>query len=226
MAVIIVRTLIIYIGLMVSMRLMGKRQLGELEISELVVTVLVADITAMPLQDIGIPLINGLIPLILLLCFEILVTGAATKSIRIRYFVFGRPSILIEDGVVCQKAMKENRFTIDELYEELRQQGITDISKVERAVLETSGILNVILFPSEQPVTARQMGISVPKIGLPLILVNEGRVMSDNLKKIDKDEQWLLDRLKSHGLCRSEDLYLFSIDESGKEYIAKQEPLL
>jgi len=223
MAIIIVRTLIIYIALIMSMRIMGKRQLGELEISELVVAVVIADMTAMPLQDIGIPLINGLIPLIMLLCCEILVTGAATKSIRLRYILFGRPSILIENGVICQKEMRKNRFTVDELYEELRQQSITDISKVQQAILETGGILNIILFPSEQPVTARQLNIPCPESGIPIILINEGRVLSDNLTKIGQTRQWLQERLNAHHVQSPDKVYLYSIDPAGNDYMAKME---
>ena len=187
MAILITRTLIIYIALLISMRILGKRQMGELEISELVVAVVVADIAAMPLQDIGIPLINGIIPLLTLLCCEILITGLATKNLRARIILYGKPSILIENGVINQTEMKKNRFTIDELYEELRQQSITDITKVERAVLETNGILNVILFPKDQPPTCKQLGIKCAEEVFPIILINEGHILQENLKRIGRD---------------------------------------
>jgi uncharacterized membrane protein YcaP (DUF421 family) len=153
------------------MRIMGKRQMGELEISELVVAVVIADMAAVPLQDIGIPMINGLIPVIILLCCEILITGIATKSIYARLLLFGRPSTLIENGIINQKEMKKNRFTIDELYEQLRQHSITDITKIERAILETSGILNIILFPEENTPTCKQLGIQCPSFITPIILI-------------------------------------------------------
>lgn len=220
MAIIIARTLIIYTALMLSMRILGKRQMGELEISELVVAVVIADIAVIPLQDIGIPLINGIIPIIVLLCCEILITGAATKSVRLRLLLFGRPSVLIENGIINQKEMKKNRFTIDELYEELRQQSITDITKVERAILETNGILNVILLPREQPPTCKQLGIRCPDESSPTILINEGRVLEDNLRKVGKDLQWLSNYLRNHHIRSADDVYLLSYDKTGKYYLS------
>ena len=223
MAIIIIRTLIIYTALMLSMRILGKRQMGELEISELVVAVVIADIAVVPLQDIGIPLINGIVPIIILLCCEILITGLATKSVRFRLLLFGRPSILIENGVINQKEMKKNRFTIDELYEELRQQSITDITKVERAILETNGIMNVILLPKEQPPTCRQLGIRCPEESCPIILINEGRIMEDNLRKSGKDLQWLKQYLRKNHIHSAADVYLLSCDKNGKYYLTLME---
>ena len=223
MAILIIRTLLIYIILILFMRILGKRQMGELEISELVVAVVIADIAVIPLQDIGIPLINGLVPIIILLCCEILITGAATKSIRFRLFMFGSPSVLIEKGIINQKEMHKNRFTLDELYEELRQQAVTDIRKVERATLETNGKLNVVLFPNEQPPTCKQMGIRCPEESAPIILINEGHTLNCNLRKIGKDVIWLNKYLKANHIKSSKDVYLLSYDKSGNIYIALSE---
>lgn len=223
MAIIVIRTFIIYLALLVSMRIMGKRQLGELEISELVVAVMAADVASMPLQDIGIPLINGLIPVALLFSFEILVTGASTKSIRFRTFVYGKPSILVENGRINQQEMRKNRFTIDELYEELRQQGVTDVSTVERAVLETGGILNVVLFPAHQPPTCEQLGIQTPSVSYPTVIINDGRVLTQNLKMMGLDEKWLQKTLRQNGFHHSAEVYLLSVDALGKLYISAME---
>ena len=215
-AILIIRTLIIYVSLIVSMRILGKRQMGELEISELVVAVVVADMVAIPLQDIGIPMINGLIPLLLLLCCEILVTGLATKNINARLLLFGKPSILIENGIINQAEMKKNRFTLDELFEELRQQNITDFKKVERAILETNGILNVIPFPEETPPTCKQLGIPCNATSIPIILINEGHVLYHNLKTIGKDTKWLNHYLKQRHIQSPSDIYLLTYDKTGK----------
>lgn len=223
MAILIIRTFIIYAALLLSMRILGKRQMGELEISELVVAVVIADIAVIPLQDIGIPLINGLVPIIILLCCEILITGAAAKSVRVRLLLFGQPSILIENGVINQTEMRKNRFTIDELYEELRQQSVTDIAKVERAVLETNGLLNVILYPREQPPTCKQLGIRCPEELSPIILINEGRILENNLQKSGKDIKWLNRYLKSNHIRSAADVYLLSCDKTGKIYLALSE---
>lgn len=223
MAIIILRTFIIYFALLVSMRFMGKRQLGELEVSELVVAVMVADVAAMPLQDIGIPMINGLIPVILLFCFEILVTGAVTKSIRFRTLLCGKPSILVANGKIDQEQMRKNRFTLDELFEELRQQGVTDLSTIERAVLETGGNLNVILFPAHQPPTCSQLGLAVPHAGYPTILINDGRVLSRNLHLMGLDEGWLAEALRSRGLDDPSAVYLMTIDGAGTVCLEEME---
>lgn len=150
MAIILIRTLIIFLALIVAMRLMGKRQLGELELSELVVAVLIADIASIPLQNPSLPLSYGLIPLLVLFCCELIFSGLTYKSIRLRKLLYGRPNFIIERGRIAQQAMHRNRFTLDELTQELRNQGILDIASVEYAVLETNGQLNIILAPAQR----------------------------------------------------------------------------
>ena len=123
------------------MRLLGKRQLGEMELSEFVLAALIADLAAHPLQDIGIPLINGLVPILTLFCCEVLISGATLKSVRLRSLFFGKPSVLILRGKVIQRELNKNRFSLDELMQELRNQGVLDISKIEYGILETDGRL-------------------------------------------------------------------------------------
>ena len=168
MAIVIVRTLIVYFALVLFMRLMGKRQLGELELPELAVAVLIADLAAHPLQDIGIPLMNGLLPVVVLFCCEVLIAGATMKSSRLRSLLYGRPAFLISKGVIDQGEMRRSRFTLDELTEELRGKGITDIAQVEYAVLETNGVLNTLLFPEFQPaLRPRPRACSPPAAATP-----------------------------------------------------------
>ena len=121
MAIVLVRTLVIYFALLITMRLLGKRQLGEMELSEFVLAALIADLAAHPLQDIGIPLINGLVPILTLFCCEVLISGATLKSVRLRSLFFGRPSVLILRGKVIQRELNKNRFSLDELMQELRR---------------------------------------------------------------------------------------------------------
>ena len=191
MAIILIRTLIIFLALIVAMRLMGKRQLGELELSELVVAVLIADIASIPLQNPSLPLSYGLIPLLVLFCCELIFSGLTYKSIHLRKLLYGRPNFIIERGRIAQQAMHRNRFTLDELTQELRNQGILDIASVEYAVLETNGQLNIILAPAQQPVTAEQMHMETEDTGYFSILINNGRILRDNLKRMGRDERWL-----------------------------------
>ena len=139
--------------------------LTVLELSELVVAVLIADIASIPLQNPSLPLSYGLIPLLVLFCCELIFSGLTYKSIHLRKLLYGRPNFIIERGRIAQQAMHRNRFTLDELTQELRNQGILDIASVEYAVLETNGQLNIILAPAQQPVTAEQMQIETEDTG-------------------------------------------------------------
>jgi len=223
MGIIFIRTFIIYIALLGAMRLMGKRQLGELELSELVITVLISDIAAHPLQDIGIPLMNGLLPVVLLFCCELIISGVIVKSNKAKEFLCGKPSFLIVNGVINQQEMKKNRFTPDELAEELRTQSMLDISKIKFAILETDGRLNIVLFPSERAVTARQLSIETDDSGYPVIIINNGKVIPNNLRLCGRDENWLHKELAARKVKSVKDVYLMSLNEAGQIYFAKSE---
>ena len=205
------------------MRLLGKRQLGEMELSEFVLAALIADLAAHPLQDIGIPLINGLVPILTLFCCEVLISGATLKSVRLRSLFFGRPSVLILRGKVIQRELNKNRFSLDELMQELRNQGILDIASVEYAVLETNGQLNIILAPAQQPVTAEQMHMETEDTGYFSILINNGRILRDNLKRMGRDERWLQKQVQQRGAQCIADVYLLMMNDAGQIYFAAKE---
>ena len=223
MAIITVRTLIVFICIYGAMRLMGKRQLGELEPSELVVAVLITDMAAHPLQDIGIPLLNGLLPIAILFSCELLISWLSLKSSRFRAFCFGRPSILMRDGRIVEKELRRCRFSLDELCEELRGKGVTDLAAVRCAILETDGSLSVLLNAAVQPVTPAQMGISVSDGGLPTTLISDGSIQRRNLKRLGKDEAWLRKELKARHVASSADVCFMSIDEQGGIYLQPRE---
>lgn len=223
MAIIFFRTFIVFLSLIFFMRLLGKRQLGELELSELVVSVLVANLVAMPLQDIGVPLLNGLVPVLILFCCEMLISGATLKSVKFRALIYGTPSILVEDGVINQYEMQKNRFTLDELTEELRNKNIMDISKIKYAILETDGTLNTILKAPEQPVTAAQMNIEATEAAMPNIIINNGRIISNNLQLNGRDKRWLQKELSNRGVSDPEEVYLMTLSSTGEIYFAKKE---
>ena len=147
MATAFIRTIVLYFLIMIGLRLLGKRQIGELEPIELVLTLLISDLAAVPMQDFGIPLLNGVIPIVTLLSLSMLLSWGSVRSIRLRRLICGSPTALILDGKVQQDAMRHNRFTLDELIEELRSQGVSDLTTVKYAVLETDGGLSVLLYP-------------------------------------------------------------------------------
>lgn len=223
MAIVICRTLIIYFALLITMRILGKRQLGELELSEFVLGALIADLASHPLQDMGIPLINGLVPIITLFCCEVLIAGLTMKSIRLRTVFFGKPSVLIARGQIVQREMRRNRFTLDELMQELRSQGRSDIRKIEYAILETDGKLNVIPYPSEVPVTAAQLGLSAPDTGLSTIVISDGRILDANLRHLGLDQSWLADRLRENGAEDAAQVFMMTVNGAGQIYFARKE---
>ena len=154
MVIAFLRTIILYLFIIVGIRLMGKRQVGELEPSELVLALLIADLAAVPMQDFGIPLLTGIIPILTLLCLTMALSVLTMKSVRFRAVLCGRPSIIVENGKLHQREMQKNRFTVDELMEELRMKGITDLNSIKYAILETNGQISVLPYAAQQPVTA------------------------------------------------------------------------
>lgn len=223
MAIVLVRTLVIYFALLITMRLLGKRQLGEMELSEFVLAALIADLAAHPLQDIGIPLINGLVPILTLFCCEVLIAGATLKSVRLRSLFFGRPSVLVLRGKVIQRELRKNRFSLDELMQELRNQGVLDISKIEYGILETDGRLNVILYASESPVTPAMLNIETSRDAYPAIIINDGHVMETNLRHLGRDMNWLTKQLNERGTHSPSDVFLMTLNKSGQIYYAAKE---
>lgn len=161
----IIRTLILYLAAVFSVRLMGKRQIGELQPTELVVTILLSEIAAIPIQDNDIPLINSIVPVMLLVGFEILSSVIGIKSVRFRKINDGNPFIIIKDGVIDQKKLKALRLTVDDLLSALRQKDVFDISDVEYAVMETNGAVSILLKPEKRGVTAQDMNITIKDSG-------------------------------------------------------------
>ena len=211
-----IRTLILYFLLMTGLRLLGKRQIGELEPRELVLTLIISDLAAVPMQDYGIPLLNGVLPIVTLLCLSLLLSALNLRSIRFRSLTCGRPSLIIRDGKVLQQNMARNRFTVDELFEQLRCQGYSDLTAVKYAVLETSGQVSVLPYTKDSPVTPKVLELS-PRddVTLPVLVINDGRVLSDNLKASGYDRAWLDKQLKERGLTSPRQVFLMTVDEAG-----------
>jgi len=188
-----------------------------------VVSVLIADLASIPLEDTDVPLAYGVVSVVCLFCYELMISGLTVKSIHFRELLFGRPSIIIRNGVIQQREMRQNRLTLDELAEELRSKDITDISTVKCAVLETDGRLNTLLFQEHIPPSVGQMGLKSEDRGFPIILINDGRLLSDNLKKAGRDLRWLQQELRSRGVRDHSQVFLLSLDEAGAVYFAAME---
>ena len=223
MVIAFLRTIILYILIIAGIRIMGKRQVGELEPSELVLALLISDLAAVPMQDFGIPLSAGVIPIITLLCITMILSVLTMKSIRFRALMCGRPSIVIERGVIQQREMARNRITVDELMEELRLQGITDISSIQYAILETNGHLSILPWASQRPVTAGQMELTPEDASLPLIIINDGRLLAKNLAHLGLNEVWLNKQLRSHGVPQVQQVFLMTVDEQNRVFLVPKE---
>lgn len=219
----VIRTVILYLLIIVGIRLMGKRQIGQLEPSELVLSLLIADLAAVPMQDFGIPLLMGIIPILTLLCLSTILSVLTVKSIRFRALLCSRPSIVVQDGQILIKEMVKNRFTVDELMEELRVAGITDLSSVKYAVLETTGRISVLPKAEEKPVTVKDMKLPAQDNGLPVILISDGRILSQNLKIRNLTEAWLKKQLRQRNVQDIRHVFLMTVDEKGHIYLAKKE---
>lgn len=210
------RTVILYLLIIAGLRLMGKRQIGELEPGDLVLTLIISDLASVPMQDFGIPLVNGVFPIIVLLSLSMLVSYFSLKSIRFRSLVCGRPTVIIQDGKIIQANMAKTRFTVDELYEQLRTQGYSSLDGVKYAILETSGQVSVLPYTRTAPLTPQSAGIEVQEdVTLPVLVVNDGHILTDNLRTCGRDLSWLQGQLKKRRLTSPKQVFLMTVDETG-----------
>lgn len=222
MTVTLIRSVIIYVFVIAAVRIMGKRQVGELKPQELVITILISAIATIPLEEHAIPLATSLIPILIFISLEIIESALSMKSLRFRNVIQGRPVFVIKDGILQQKALKQLRFTVDDLLDALRQKDIFSISDVQNAVVETNGTLTVQSKSQAAPVTPKMLKISAQEksVAVPLIMdgksVNEyfaGEISSDN--KIEVIAAAL-------GVKRK-DIMLLTVDGDGKTYLIKKE---
>ncbi len=223
MAVSFLRTALLYTLIIITIRLMGKRQLGQLEPSELVVTILISELAAVPMQDPEVPLLYGVIPMIVLLAMEVLVSALTMKSIRLRTLLCGKPNILIGDGKIQQDALMKSRINVDELIEELRLRGIMDLNEVQYAILETNGQMSVIQRSFAMPVTKKDYGLPPEQRTLPISIVSDGRLMRENLSLAGRDERWLADTLAAHGIESIREVFWLSVEQDGTVVLIRRE---
>ena len=207
------RTMILYLVLIASVRLMGKRQVGQMEPSEFVVTMLVANLASIPMQDEGIPLFSGVIPILTVLGAELVLSVASMGSIRLRRILCGKPVILMENGRILQENLRKTRITLDELTGHLRLKDVLDLNTVQFAILETNGDISVFLYPPHRPASAREAGIQAGKQALPVTIIDDGRLLKKNLPIAQKDENWVKRVLNAHN-STLEDTFLLTVDEA------------
>ncbi|MBQ7802203.1 MAG: DUF421 domain-containing protein [Oscillospiraceae bacterium] len=208
-----IRTIILYLVLIAVIRLLGKRQIGEMEPSEFVVTMLVANLAAIPMQDGGIPLFSGLVPILTVLGVELVLSTLAMRSVKLRKLLCGKPVILIENGRVIQENLRRTRVTLDELTGHLREKDVLELQAVQYAILETNGNLSVFPYPKELPATAKDAGVAVKDRYLPVTIIEDGYLSRDNLKQAGKDEAWVRETLAQYRACVA-NTWLLTVDRA------------
>lgn len=220
--VIIARTLILYGVVIVTMRLMGKRQIGQIQPYELAVAIMISELAAVPMQNTGIPLVNGIIPILTLLIAQVTLSYMSLKSIRARAIICGRPSIIIQNGRINESVLRKEMYTLNDLLEHLRIKNIPSISDVEFAILETNGELSVIPKSQKRPITPEDMNLPTGYEGLPLDLIIDGNINQDNLSKTGRDKKWLEQELKKSGINNANDVLFASMDTSGNLFVQEK----
>ena len=215
MLITLIRTIILYIIVLIVMRLMGKREIGQLQPFELAISIMIADLAAIPMSDTGIPITNGIIPILGLLVMHLLISLINLKSFKGRELICGRPTILIYRGKIDEKALKKERFTINELEERLRGNNVVNIGDVEYAILETSRQITVIQKPRKRNTIPADFGIEPDYEGIPYDLVIDGKIMKENLRKINKDEKWLRKEVGKFNI-NPEDALVVTYDGKGQ----------
>lgn len=215
MLVVFVRTIILYLLVVIVMRIMGKRQIGQLQPFELVVAIMLSELAAVPMQNTGIPLINGIIPIATLLFLQIIFSYLNLKSELARKYICGTPSVVINNGKIVESELKRLQYNINDLLEQLRSKNCCNVSDVEFAILETSGDLSLILKSQKRPITPSDLSIQTNYEGIPTNLILDGKINHDNLRKIDLDENWLISELKQYNINNPKEIFFCSIDSNG-----------
>ena len=218
MTISVIRTVILYLLLMLAMRLMGKRQLGELQPSELVVTLLLSDLAAVPMQENGLPLLNGVLPILVLISLELLLSGAMLKIPAVGRLVAGKPVTIIRDGAMDASALRKLRMTVEDLVESLRQQNVFDIAQVQYAIAETNGHISVFCYPPYQPATAADVKAGVPDTGMPVVVVSDGDLCQWGLELCGLTEA-AVDAYLRRERCRQEEVFLLTATKNGPHHL-------
>lgn len=222
MLISLIRTILLYCVIIFAVRLMGKRQISELQTSELVVTLLISDIAAVPMQNTGQPLASGLIPILVLVAAEIIISVLMLKSGSFRRVICGRPIVVINDGKLEQKELRRLRMSTEDLFEDLRQNNITSLSDVAYAIVETNGRLSVMKKPEKESVTPYDLQLAIQDNGIETVVISDGVISETSAKLCKKSVAWVEGVLKGKNLT-AEQVFLMTANTAGDFQIIKKE---
>lgn len=221
-AVSFIRTILLYIVIIIAVRVMGKREISEMQTSELVVMLLISDIASIPMQDTGQPLVSGLIPIAVLVMCEISISGLMVKSSKFRRMICGRPIIVINDGKVQENEMRRLRMTTEDLSEQLRQKNVFSIQDVAYAIVETNGKMSIIKKPDKEQPTAGMLGVALPDTGIETVVVSDGVVSDFSLSLCGKSREWL-DGVLSGKVMKLNEIFLMTANSKGDYFIVRKD---
>ena len=181
MAITLIRTIILYILIIFSLRIMGKRQIGELQPTELVITILISNIASLPIEDPSVPLLIGIIPILTLVCFDVLISVLTLSSSKLRNLISGNPKIIIKNGIIDQKVVKELRFSIDDLMEQIRTKDVFNLEEIDYAIVETTGNISIYKKFEYQNVNTKMLNIKNSGETIPFVVISDGYIVTENL---------------------------------------------
>lgn len=222
MTTLLLRTLLIYVVLMIAMRMMGKRQIGELEVSDLITTLLISEIASLPITDSDIPVSHAVVPIVMLMTFEVATSTLVANVPRVKKWITARPAKLIDNGRICQAEMKKARISADELISELRQREITELAEVRYAILEPNGKISVLPYSGAKPPTADQLKLDVADGGLSYVIIDKGTVNAHNQRLLSLSDKRLRSILRKEGVAVG-DVYLMMMNDSGEATVIRRE---
>lgn len=219
-----VRIIVLYLAVMVALRLMGKREIGQLSVFDFVVSMMIAGLSTVPMEDTKVPLYLPLVAIAVLVLFQVLVAVLELKSHRFRHWVEGEPVMLVERGQIRDRALRQTRYSMDDLLSQLREQGLSSVGDVEFAILENSGKLSVIPRADRRPLTADDIQKAVRPGSIPLPVVIDGEMISKSLTAINRDGDWLRNELGKRGYQELKDVFYASVDGDGHWHIDSKDP--
>lgn len=213
------KTVLLYLVVVISMRLMGKRQIGQLQPFEFAIAVMISEIAAIPLTEENKNIIDGIIPIFILVICQFIISIVSIKSVRARQIICGRPRVVVKNGTIQEKNLRKELYTINDLLELLRISNVQNISDVEFGVLETNGELSLVMKSQKRPLTPADLGISTEYEGPSLDIIIDGVVHNENLKLANLDINWLMEQLKNKGWSDPKDIFFASLNSKGELYI-------
>lgn len=216
--IVFIRAILLYFLIIFCLRLMGKRQLGELQPSELVITILISNIASLPIEDNSIPMIMGIVPIVVLSGFELITSSISLKSKKFRTLVSGKPVIIVRNGEIDQKAMRELRFSVDDLMESLRGKSVFDIRDVQYAIVETTGQVSVFQKHDAQTVTTKMLDIKGSDADPPAVIISDGKKIRSAMDAYSITDPWL-DSVLRENKIQEQEIFLMTADRNHQYYI-------